>query len=82
MTHSATSRFAAHDSHLAQLCNALEAGWRIEQPVYLRYQWFGQNEQGYYFILKRGAGVDLLVVTDCEEVRRWVRTHRLRVIAS
>src|SRR5262245_16936260 len=80
MSGSATSRFAPQNANLAQLCDALAAGWRIEPPIYLRYQWFGRDGRGYYFIVKRGLHVDLRVVTDGEAIRAWVRAHRLSVV--
>jgi hypothetical protein len=82
MSQPASSHFASQDAHLAQLSRALEHGWRIEPPIYLRYQWFGHNKRGYYFILKRWAEVDLLVIPDCAAIRHWVRAHRLHVLAS
>ncbi len=70
------------DARFHQLQCALAQGWQIEAPVYWRAQWFTQSKQGYYFILKRGREVDLVVVSESPALRQWIKAQRLKVIAA
>lgn len=67
-----------------KLLAALNAGWRIQAPVYYRKQWFTAqgNKLGFYFILKRGDDTDLVIVPDGEQVRQMIELQRIKVIAA
>ena len=61
---------------------ALDVGWRVEEPVYLRPRWSDDGPRVYHFILRRrdGSGPPRLVtVPENPEVERFVRKERLRV---
>jgi hypothetical protein len=60
---------------------ALDVGWRIEEPVYLRPRWNDGGPRVYHFILRHTAvpAQRLLSVPDSPEVGRFVRDEGLRV---
>jgi hypothetical protein len=66
------------------LLAALDVGWRIEEPVYLRPRWSDDGPRVYHFILQLDARVQprLITVPECAEVDHFVRHERLRVIAG
>lgn len=63
---------------------ALDVGWRIEEPVYLRPRWSADGPRVYHFILRRPSesGQRLLSVPDSPEVADFVRDERLPVSQS
>ncbi len=63
---------------------ALDAGWRIEEPVYLRPRWGEGGSRVYHFILWLDSEVTprLITVAECLEVERFVREEGLRVVAE
>ena len=63
------------------LLAALDAGWRIEPPVYVRPRW-GSNHAGqqmYHFILRRETGTTMVSVADGSRIRTFVQEHGLEV---
>ena len=64
------------------LLAALDVGWRIEEPVYLRPRWSEAGPRVYHFILWLDTQVTprLITVPECAEVERYVRQERLRVV--
>jgi hypothetical protein len=59
---------------------ALDTGWRIEEPVYLRPRWSDDGPRLYHFILRRpDAPPRLLSVPQSQEVDRFVRDEGLHV---
>jgi hypothetical protein len=66
------------------LRSALEAGWRIEEPVYLRPRWSEAGPRVYHFILRSSAFQPprLLTVPESPEVERFVQQESLRVISQ
>ena len=64
------------------LLAALDVGWRIEEPVYLRPRWSEDGPRVYHFILwlDSEAAPRLITVPECPEAERYVRTERLRVV--
>ncbi len=86
MTNAVVSMPMANVSNqsLDNLLRALAQGWKIQAPVYWRKQWFtGRGDKiGYYFILKRDAETDLLIVPDDEKVRQLIELQRIKVIVA
>ncbi len=66
------------------LLGALDVGWRIEPPVYVRPRWGSEHvgQQRYHFILRRDSRTTMLSVADSSQVRTFVREHGLQVNAS
>ena len=65
------------------LLAALDAGWRIEPPVYVRPRW-GSEHTGtvmYHFILRRETGTTMVSVADGARVRTFVQERDLQVNA-
>ena len=69
-----------HDAALARLhmlLAALDGGWRVEPPVYVRSNWSLKRKDArvfFHFVLRRDAirMTTLLSVPDCEAVRRLI----------
>ncbi len=65
--HPATAAFFA-------LMGALETGWQVEPPVYVRPDWSksAEGHSAYHFVLQNRAArlTTLLSVPDCPEVQR------------
>jgi hypothetical protein len=70
-----SSRVTHSDPALARyhtLLTALDAGWRVEPPVYIRADWsLKSRSKVYHFVLRRDSlrMTTLLSVPDCEAVR-------------
>ena len=66
------------------LRSALEAGWSIEEPVYLRPRWSEDGPRVYHFILRLEAEGDprLLTVPEGPEVERFVLDEGLQLIVQ
>ena len=66
------------------LRSALEAGWHIEEPVYLRPRWSEAGPRVYHFILRLSAFQPprLLTVPESAEVERFVQQESLRVVSQ
>jgi hypothetical protein len=66
------------------LRSALEAGWRVEEPVYLRPRWGEGGPRVYHFILrlKSFQAPRLLTVPESPEVERFVEQEALRVVVE
>lgn len=63
------------------LLAALDAGWQIEPPVYLRPRW-GSEHAGkhmYHFIIKRGSATTMVSVADGPRVRAFVEEQALPI---
>jgi len=60
---------------------ALDMGWWVEEPVYLRPRWSDDGPRVYHFILRRPPQSlpRLLSVPESPEVDRFVRDEGLRV---
>ena len=58
------------------LIAALDAGWRVEPPIYLRADWSlaTKSSQVFHFVLHRDSlrMTTLLSVPDCDSVRRLI----------
>jgi len=63
------------------LLAALDAGWRIEEPVYLRRRWPESGPRVYHFILRRSrlSPPRILTVPQSTEIEGFVRMEGLRV---
>jgi hypothetical protein len=78
----------AHPSELEPqyrvLLAALDLGWRIEEPVYLRPRWSDSGPRVYHFILRRSvhAPPKLISVPESHEVDRYVRDEGLRLVVG
>lgn len=70
-----SSRVTHNDPALARyhtLLTALDAGWRVEPPVYVRADWsLKSRTKVFHFVLRRDSlrMTTLLSVPDCEAVR-------------
>jgi hypothetical protein len=68
------------DTYYALLA-ALDAGWRVEPPVYVRPRW-GSAHAGsvmYHFILHRETGITMVSVADGSRIRAFVQEHGLEI---
>ena len=75
------NRLADVEPRYRLLLAALDMGWRIEEPVYLRPRWGDEGQRAYYFILRRADSGEqkLLSVPEGQEVKRFVHDQRLSV---
>lgn len=66
------------------LLSALDTGWHIEQPAYLRPRWGEGGPRVYHFIvsLDELSSPRLITVPECGEVERFTRQERLRVVVT
>ncbi len=65
------------DDTFYALLAELDAGWRVESPVYLRPRW-GSEHVGtamYHFILRHETGTTMISVADGNRVRAFVQEH-------
>jgi hypothetical protein len=63
------------------LLAALDVGWRVEPPVYVRPRW-GSEHAGsvmYHFILRRETGTTMVSVADGSRIRAFVQEHGLEI---
>ncbi|HLF29157.1 MAG TPA: hypothetical protein VJG32_22745 [Anaerolineae bacterium] len=69
------------DASYRLLRAALDTGWRIEEPIYLRPRWSDSGPRVYHFILRRPRYTTqrLLSVPEGPEVERFVRDEGLRI---
>lgn len=82
--HKATSQ--AHPANPEQdgfymLLTALDTGWQIKPPVYLRPRW-GSNYAGkqmYHFVLQRGPATTLISVGDSPRLRAFLDEQQIQV---
>lgn len=71
------------DSRFRLLLSALDTGWAVEEPVYLRPRWGGNGPCVYHFILYRdGDAPRLVTVPAGGAVEEYVRAEGLRVVAQ
>lgn len=82
------SRSTHADPALARyhtLLAALDEGWRVEPPVYLRADWSLRTHHSrvFHFVLRRDAlrMTTLLSVPDCEAVRRLINDNEWSISA-
>jgi hypothetical protein len=66
------------------LLAALDLGWRVEEPVYLRPRWSDAGPRVYHFILRRSrlAPPRLVSVPEGSDVDRFVRDEGLRLVVG
>jgi hypothetical protein len=66
------------------LLAAIDMGWRIEEPVYLRPRWSEAGPRVYHFILRRAllAAPRILSVPEGLEVDGFVRDEALRLVVG
>jgi len=66
------------------LLGALDVGWWIEPPVYVRPRWGSEHagQQMYHFILRRDTRTTMVSVADGSQVRTFVQEYGLQVNAS
>lgn len=74
----------ADENTFHALLTALDVGWWIEPPVYLRSRWGSEHagQQRYHFILRRDNRMTMLSVADSSQVRTFVLEYGLQVNAS
>ena len=69
------------EPRLRLLLAALDQGWRIEDPVYLRPRWGERSTLVYHFILHRSNHAPrLITVPESAEAQCFVRAEGLRVV--
>jgi hypothetical protein len=80
----APSRLSAVDAQFRQVIAAIDLGWHVEEPVYLRPRWTGDSRRVYHFILKRApvSTPRLITVPEGPAVERFVRDEYLRVVEA
>ena len=66
------------------LLSALDMGWEVEEPVYLRARWGEGSSRVYHFILRHHASAmpRLVTVPEGSEVAHFVRREGLKVSVS
>src|SRR5262249_10929261 len=66
------------------LLAALDMGWRIDEPVYLRPRWSDMGPRVYHFILRRSLQIAprLLSVPESPQVDAFVRNEGLRLVVG
>jgi hypothetical protein len=66
------------------LLAAIDMGWRIEEPVYLRPRWSDSGRRVYHFILRRAllAPPKMLSMPEGPDVNRYVRDEALRLVVG
>lgn len=69
------------DPRYRQLLSALDTGWQIEEPIYLRPRWSDNRSRVYHFILRRAhhPAPRLMTISESPEMTRWVRDQGLAV---
>ncbi len=69
------------DSRFQLLLSALDSGWRIEEPVYLRPRWDEHGPWVYHFILRRSLleAPRMISVPASPLVERFVRNEGLQI---
>ena len=77
-----SARAASVEPHYHLLLAALDMGWRIEEPVYLRPSWSDKGQRVYYFILRQADSGEqkLLSVPEGRAVKRFVYDQVLSVV--
>ena len=62
------------DEHFHVLLAALDLGWQVEEPVYLRSRWGESGNWVYHFILKKTALLQpcLITVRYTPEIERFI----------
>lgn len=77
---------AAHPSRVEpqfrRLLAALDSGWQVETPVYLRSRWGEAGSRVYHFILRHAAlsSPRLVTVPTSPEVDAYVHSEGLQVL--
>lgn len=77
---------ARHSSHpsmpLLRLLAALDTGWLVEEPVYLRSRWSDDGARVYCFILHRSRqeSPHLITMPATAAVEQFVHNEGLRVV--
>jgi hypothetical protein len=63
------------------LMAALDAGWCVEPPVYVRPRWGSGHagQQMYHFILRRETGTTMVSVADGSRIRAFVQERGLEI---
>ncbi len=66
------------------LIYALDEGWYVEEPIYLRPRWMEGSPRVYHFILRRSplGSPRLLTVRESPEVEHFVREQGLEISSS
>jgi len=69
------------DPRFQLLLSALDMGWRIEEPVYLRPRWSENGPRVYHFILRRSLleSPRMISVPASPAVERFVQNEGLQV---
>ena len=72
------------EPHFRSLLAAIDMGWRIEEPVYLRPRWSDAGPRVYHFILRRAllAAPRMLSVPEGPDVDDFVRDESLRLVVG
>jgi len=67
---------------LLRLLAALDSGWQVEEPIYLRSRWTDGGARVYCFILRRQPQEPprLLTVPASTAVEQFVRSEGLKVL--
>jgi hypothetical protein len=74
---------ADRQPQLLLLLSALDQGWHVEEPVYLRPRFGVGSPRVYHFILTRnGAAPHLITTPECHEATAFVQQEGLAVKAD
>jgi hypothetical protein len=82
--HNCSSSPSPDEDTFHALLTALDVGWWIEPPVYVRPRWGSEyaGQQMYHFILRRDTHTTMLSVADSSQVRAFVQEYGWQVNAS
>jgi hypothetical protein len=75
------ARLSGTEPRLRLLLAALDRGWQVEEPVYLRPRWGESGSRVYHFILHQPGGLRLVTVPEGEAVEQFVRAEGFKVSA-
>lgn len=71
------------EPQLLLLLSALDAGWRVEQPVYLRSMMGERSRRAYHVIVHRpGHMVNLMTLPQTLEVEAFVQREGWQVLVA
>ncbi len=73
----------AVEPQLLLLLSAIDAGWRVEEPVYLRSRMGERSRRAYHVILHRpGHVVNLMTLPQTPEVEAFVQREGWQVLTA
>lgn len=71
----------SEDNSFFELLAALDAGWQIQPPVYVRSRWGSAHagQQMYHLILRSKQAITMVSVPDSPGLRAFLEDHQIAV---